>query len=146
MLTQILCRNLVSLDHNEFVYQHCIEHSNIVRMTEYVWFGSEMQKTVLLDCTVLGCGLLQCKCECSLTHWGRATHICVSKLPIIDSDNSLSPGRRQAIIWTNDGILLTGPLGTNLSEILSKIHTFSFKKNIVCEMAAILSWAQCVKL
>ena len=56
------------------------------------------------------------------------THICVSKLSIIGSDNGLSPGRRQAIIWTNAGILLIGPLGTNFSEILSKIHTFSFKK------------------
>ena len=32
------------------------------------------------------------------THWGRVTHICVSKLPIVDSDNGLSPGWRQAII------------------------------------------------
>ena len=63
-----------------------------------------------------------------LTHWGRATHICVSKLPIIDSDNGLSPGRCQAIIWTNAGILLIGPLGTKFSEILIKIHAFSFKK------------------
>ena len=43
-----------------------------------------------------------------LTHWGRVTHICVSKLTIIGSDNGLSPGRRQAIIWTNAGILLIG--------------------------------------
>ena len=35
-----------------------------------------------------------------LTHWGRVTHICVGKLTIIASDNGLSPGRRQAIIWT----------------------------------------------
>ena len=33
-----------------------------------------------------------------LTHLGRVTHICVSKLIIIGSDNGLSPGRRQAII------------------------------------------------
>ena len=63
-----------------------------------------------------------------LTHWDRVTHICVSKLIIIDSDNGLSPVWRQAIIWTNAGILLIGPLGTNFSEILSEIHTFSFKK------------------
>ena len=63
-----------------------------------------------------------------LTHWGRVTHICVSKLIIIGSDNGLSPGRRQAIIWTNAGILLIGPLGTNFSEIFIKIHAFSFKK------------------
>ena len=63
-----------------------------------------------------------------ITHWGRETRICVSKRTIIGSDNGLTPGRRQAIIWTNDGILLIGPSGTNFSEILSKIHTFSVKK------------------
>ena len=64
----------------------------------------------------------------ALTHWGRVTHICVGKLTIIDSDNGLSPGRHQAIIWTNAGILLIGPLGTNFNEILIGIQTFSFKK------------------
>ena len=64
----------------------------------------------------------------SLTHWGRVTHICVNKLTIIGSDNGLSPDRRQAIIWTNAGLLLIGPLGTNFSEILIAILTFSFKK------------------
>ena len=63
-----------------------------------------------------------------LTHWGRVTHICVSKLTIIASDNGLSPGQRQAIVWTNAGILLIGPLGTNFSEILIEIPMFSFKK------------------
>ena len=63
-----------------------------------------------------------------LTHWGRATHICVAKLTTIGSDNGLSPGRRQAIIWTIAGIFLIGPLGTNFSEILIEILTFSFKK------------------
>ena len=63
-----------------------------------------------------------------LTHWGRVTHICVSKLTIIGSDNGLLPDRRQAIIWTNAGLLLIGPLGTNFSEILIEILTFSFKK------------------
>ena len=63
-----------------------------------------------------------------LTHWGRATHKCVSKFTIIASDNGLSPGRRQAIIWNNAGILSIGLLGTNFSEILIKILTFSFKK------------------
>ena len=79
---------------------------------------------------------VECTCQirkCSyskrrLTHWGRVTHICVVKLTIIGSDNGLSPGRRQAIIWTNAGILLIGPLGTNFIEILAGIQTFSFKK------------------
>ena len=59
-----------------------------------------------------------------LTHWGRVTYICVSDLILIGSDNGLSPGRRQAIIWTNAGILLIGLLGTNFSEILIEICIF----------------------
>ena len=46
---------------------------------------------------------------------------------IIGSDNGLSPGQCQAIIWTNAGILSNRPSGTNFSEILIEIHTFSFK-------------------
>ena len=68
-----------------------------------------------------------CK-TCKLTHWGRVTHICFNKLTIIGSDNGLSPGRRQASIWTNAGILLIWPLGTNFSEIWVESLTFSFKK------------------
>ena len=63
-----------------------------------------------------------------LTYWGRVTHICVGNLAIIGSDHGLSPGRRQAIIWTNAVILLIRTLGTNFSEIFSEIRAFSFKK------------------
>ena len=63
-----------------------------------------------------------------LTHWGRVTHICISKLTIIGSDNGLPPNRRQAVIGTNAGILLIRTLGTNFSEILGEIHSFSFKE------------------
>ena len=63
-----------------------------------------------------------------LSHWGRVTHICFGNLTIIGSDNGLSPGRRQAINWTNVGILLIGPLWSNFSETFIEIHTFSFKK------------------
>ena len=57
-----------------------------------------------------------------LTHWGQPTHICVSKFTIIGSDNGLSTRRRQAPIWTNVGILLIWPLGTNFDEILIVNH------------------------
>ena len=60
----------------------------------------------------------------TLTHWGRMSHICVSKLTITGPDNGLAP----TIIWTNAGILLIRTLGTNFSEILIKIDTFSLKK------------------
>ena len=56
------------------------------------------------------------------------THICVSEIIIIGSDNDLSPGRRQAIIWTNARILLIGHLEIDFNEIFIEINTFSFKK------------------
>ena len=71
-----------------------------------------------------------------LTHRGRVTHICVIRLTIIGPDNGLWPGRRQAIVWTNAGILLSGTLRTIISEILSEIHTFSFKNML---------WKYCVQ-
>ena len=63
-----------------------------------------------------------------LTHWAWVTHICTSKLIIIGSDNGLSPGQRQAIIWTYAGILLIWTVGTNFNEIWTGTQTFSFKK------------------
>ena len=56
------------------------------------------------------------------------SHICISNPTIIGSDNGLSPGRRQAIIWTNAGILLIGPWRINFNEILIDVLAFSFKK------------------
>ena len=47
---------------------------------------------------------------------------------IIGSANGLSPVRRHAITWTNAGLLLTGLLGTNFSEIRIEILSFSLKK------------------
>ena len=52
---------------------------------------------------------------CRSTHWGQMTHICVGKMTRISSDNGLAPEQRQTIFWTNTGILLIGPLGTNFS-------------------------------
>ena len=90
-----------------------------------------------------------CKALHFITHWGRVTHIYVSKLTTIGSDNDLSLGRRQAIISTSAGILLTGPWGTNFSEISIGIQTFFIQENafedVAWKMAAILSRSQCVK-
>ena len=45
----------------------------------------------------------------TLTHWGRVTHIYISELTIIGSDNGLSPGRHQAIIkWAGAGVRYMG--------------------------------------
>ena len=85
---------------------------------------------------------------CILTHWGHVMHICVgnnTNITIIGSDNGLSPGRCPAIIWTNDGILLFGPLGTNLSEIAIEILTFPFKK-IWLKVSSAKWWPSCFSL
>ena len=50
------------------------------------------------------------------------------KHSILGSDNGLLPGRHQAIIWTNSGILLIRTLGINFIEILIEINTLSFTK------------------
>ena len=66
------------------------------------------------------------------------------KQTIIGSNNGLSPGRRQAIIWTNAEILLIGPLG-NLNRNLNIFTQENIFENVVWKMAAILSRPQCVK-
>ena len=76
------------------------------------------------------------------------THICVSKLTIIGSDNGLSPGRRQAIIWTNGQWwnIVNWTLGNKVQLNLNRnLNIFIFiQENAVWKMVAILSRPQCV--
>ena len=62
----------------------------------------------------------------------------------IGSGNVLSPGRRQAIIWTNDDLLSIGPLG-NLQWNWSQNKQLFIHENVVCKMAAILFRGRWVK-
>ena len=80
------------------------------------WLLSKVKSSMIMELFII------------MVYVHSVTHICVSNLTIIGSDNGLSPGPYQAIIWTKAGIFLTGPLGTNFSEILIEIYTFSFKK------------------
>ena len=43
----------------------------------------------------------------------------------IGSDNGLSLGRREAIIWINADLLSVGVLGTSINEISFEIQSFS---------------------
>ena len=80
-----------------------------------------------------------------LTHWGRATHICVSKLTIIASDNGLLLGWRQAIIWNNAGILsIRNKLQWNFNQNSDIFFQENALESVVCEMVSILSRPQCV--
>ena len=54
------------------------------------------------------------------------------------SDNCLVPGRHQAIVWTNAGVLLSRPSETNFCEILIVIHISTSKK-----MNLILLFTKC---
>ena len=135
--------SLITIIAVTFIFRQPVHKSRMYSSWESSWLGSEKIQSHLLknyvhkywciiaslcysDITWASC------CPNSpaigLINWGRATHICVSKLTVIASDNGLSPGRRQAIIWNNVGILSIGLLGTNFSEILIEIFTFSFKK------------------
>ena len=65
--------------------------------------------------------------SCVLFNSLRPSDTYMRRQTIIASDNGLSPGWCQAIIWTNAWMLI-GPLETNFSEILIAIRTSSLKK------------------
>ena len=107
----------------------------LIKYTHHSIFNSSMHLAIPLDYVSVSVNIAPEFSALQLwnimqtfTHWGRVTHICVNKLTVFGSDNGSSPGRHQAIIWTNAGILLIGTLGTHFSEILIEIRPFSFKK------------------
>ena len=121
-----MCRRCMQLlDTQQQVSEH------LVRSRQPSWIVSSSHKT------------------CNWTHWDRVTQIYVGNLTIIGSNDGLCPGRHQAIIWTNAGMLFIGPLETNFSEILIKSPTSLFKKMHFklssANVGAILSPPQCVK-
>ena len=75
------------------------------------------------------------------------THIYVSKLSIISSDNGLSPGRRQAIIWTDTGILTLGNKRQwNHNRNLYIIIQENAFENVVREIGDHLSQPRCLNV
>ena len=95
------------------------------------------------------CWVCHCSISCHrlcvfyLTHWGQVMHICIGNVTIIGSDNGLSPGQHQAIVWTNAAIL---SISLKLCLKFINFHTIKCNVNVVCEMAAILSWPESVNL
>ena len=84
-----------------------------------------------------------------LTQWCQATHIGVSELTNIGSDNGLSAGRRRAIIWPSLTHIVNLNIGNTIQWNL-KGNTLIFAQenafdNVVCEIAAILPRPQCIK-
>ena len=79
------------------------------------------------------------------THWSRVARICVNKLTITGPDNGLLPSWHQAIVWTNAGILLIGPLGKKLQWNLNRNIMFVLKK-IHLKMSSGKRWSSCLSL
>ena len=125
-----------------YVYQIFTRWRNVSSLRIWRLFSVQLLSEPMLNCCPLGYGPFFSG-FIVLTHWSRVTHICVSKLTIIGSDNGLSPGRHQTIIWTNTGNSLTGPLGTNFSEIFIEICTFSLRKSHLKNCGHFVSASMC---
>ena len=79
-----------------------------------------------------------------LSHWSRVTHICVSSLTIISSDNGWSaPSHYLNQCWNIVNWTLRNKLQWNFNRNSKHFHSRKCE-NIVCEMASILSRPQCV--
>ena len=109
----------------KWYYSYLSSNFHMVGTRKPLYVASRLQIPETNECrAVLKVFKMLPRCVNSL----RRQYICVSKLTIIVWDNSLSPGWCEAIMWINAGILLIGTLGTNVSEVVNEILTFSFKK------------------
>ena len=118
----------VDSPHKQPIMQRCsgdvtvmfimLSHFSVEDWLKFKYFSTFLQNNTIRTMVVVRTASLDVYYDPqSFPHWGRVMHVCVSKL-----------GQRQSIIWSNATILLIGPLGTNFSEILIRIHTFSFTK------------------
>ena len=79
-----------------------------------------------------------------LTHWGRLTHLCVSELTIIGSDNGLSPSHYLKQCWIIVNWTLRNKLHWNFKWNSNIFIQENSLEHVVCEIASILSRPQCV--
>ena len=80
-----------------------------------------------------------------LTHSGQVTHICISKLTIIGSDNGLLPGRRHSHYLNQCWDIVNWTFGNKIQWQFNHNSNIFIQENGVCEMASILSRPWCVK-
>ena len=73
-----------------------------------------------------------------VTHWGHLTHICIGDSTIIVSDNGLSPNRRQAIFWTEMGILM------KFQAKFKNLHSWDIFQKVLWQKATNLYRSQCI--
>ena len=85
----------------------------------------------------------------AVTHWGRKTHICVTKLTSIGSDNGLPPSWTAPSHYLNQcWNIVNWSLRNKLQWKFNRNSNIFIHENaiesVVCEMAAIFSQPQCV--
>ena len=140
---------VIQVPHNKIwysVFWHVCEPSYIPWRAQHFSNSLNKMQIILMQKMPANCQTLH---PYVLTHWGQVTHIYAGKLTIIGSDIGLLPGRPQAIIWTNAGILLIRLWGTNFSKILINWNIFIQEKafeNVVWTMAVIFSRPQSVNI
>ena len=107
----VKCDVSISRNQDLCLFHECdtTANSKQIRMQETITYLHNWHMNKFITHSVL---LVSLKVIPNLNYWGRVSHICVCTLTLIESDNGLSPGLRQAIIWINAGILFIGPLGT----------------------------------
>ena len=80
-----------------------------------------------------------------LTHWGRVTHICVSKLTIIGSGDAWpAPSHYLNQCWNVVNWTLENKLQWNFNQNSNIFIQENALENVICVMAFILSRPQCV--
>ena len=92
------------------------------------------------QCDTILCEIVIYIIDYDTYHWGRVMHICVSKLTIIDSDNHLNQ------CWNIVNCTLRNKLQWNFNWNSNMFIQENALENVVCEMASILSWPQCLEV
>ena len=82
-------------------------------------------------------------CPNELTRRGQMTHICVRKLTNIGSDDGLSPGRCQAIIWTSTANIVYWTLRNKLQWNLNRNSYIFIQENAFENVVHLISASMC---
>ena len=120
-------------------YQVCIIWCIWRQTLQKLWYAIFIGLNVVNVCLCVAC-LHQI---ITASRPGRK-YVSVNKVNI-GSDNDLASVWHQAVLWTNVGVLLLEPLGTNFSEIWNKVQTYSYKK-MSLKMLSAKWWSFCLKV
>ena len=81
-----------------------------------------------------------------LTYWGRVTHLCVSKIVSLGSGYGISPGRCQAIFWTNVFCMVNWTVWEKRSGNFQSKSTHIYLSNVHLKLSSAKWWPCCLVL